>query len=191
MEKAEKIAVALAILLLFIGFASSFYSIKEKGIEGARTIFLFSFKGREEISMNDLMKEFGIDVSNKSILLENYNESRKYKWNEIKSANLKRDGIYNEIYFDEPYLIKIGNISIIIFENICKGEIELEKIINLSKVSEPEKHRYTIIGEDGYQQTVEWEDIKKGVLNEKRKVTFPHLPKKFWVKNVFKIEVVE
>ena len=63
-------------------------------------------------------------------------------------------------------------------------------IINLSGVEQPEKHEYTIIGADGHPQTVEWEDMKKGVLTKERRVIFENLPKKFWVKDVVKIEVI-
>lgn len=78
-----------------------------------------------------------------------------------------------------------------IFEKCSIGEeASLACIINLSGVEQPEKHEYTIIGADGHPQTVEWEDMKKGVLTKERRVIFENLPKKFWVKDVVKIEVI-
>jgi len=53
----------------------------------------------------------------------------------------------------------------------------------------PSCHEYTIKGKDGYQQTVEWDIMKTGVLSSIKKVYFPDTPKKFWVGDIVEIEV--
>lgn len=86
---------------------------------------------------------------------------------------------------------KIGTITI---HNSITNEsytgVPLHSIIQFAGVNEPEKHSYTIIGADGYQKTVSWDDMKGGVLIENSRVAFENLPKTFMVKNVVKIEVV-
>ena len=86
---------------------------------------------------------------------------------------------------------KIGTITI---HNSVTNEsytgVPLHSIIQFAGVNEPEKHSYTIIGADGYQKTVSWDDMKGGVLIENSRVAFENLPKTFMVKNVVKIEVV-
>jgi hypothetical protein len=67
----------------------------------------------------------------------------------------------------------------------------LENIITLAGVQEPESHTYVIHSSDSYQQTVEWEDMVGGIITEDRRMVLPGLPKKFWVRDVVKIEVVE
>jgi hypothetical protein len=51
-------------------------------------------------------------------------------------------------------------------------------------------HTYRIIGEDGYSQTVTWENMQNGLLTHEKKVVFSDLPKAFNVKNVVEIEVL-
>ena len=70
----------------------------------------------------------------------------------------------------------------------------LSDIINMSKIKNPEEHKYTIAGpgkEGGlYQKTVEWNDMKNGILTEDKRTIFPNLPRAFWIKDVIKIEVI-
>lgn len=66
----------------------------------------------------------------------------------------------------------------------------LSCILNLTKIGNPGEYRYTIIGADGYQKTVSWDDMKKGILTKEKRVIFPHLRKAYWVGDVVKIEVV-
>jgi hypothetical protein len=67
----------------------------------------------------------------------------------------------------------------------------LENIISAAGIQEPENQTYVIHSSDGYQQTVEWKDMAGGIITEDRRMVLPSLPKKFWVKDVVKIEVVE
>jgi len=65
----------------------------------------------------------------------------------------------------------------------------VESIINKIGIACPSCHNYTIIGKDGYQQTVEWEIMKTGVLTDLKRIYFPDTPKKFWVRDIIEIEV--
>lgn len=51
-------------------------------------------------------------------------------------------------------------------------------------------HKYTLTGEDGYQKTVTWDNMKNGLLTKDGRVVFSDLPKAFMVRNVVKIEAV-
>lgn len=138
MERAEKIAVSLAILLLSIGIVSAITLPEEK-------------MGEEK--MGDYI--------------------------EVNGEKLYMDEIFEKCI--ERQIEAMG-------ENYTG--ISLACIINLSNVGNPEEHEYSIIGADGYQKTVSWEDMKKGILTEKRRTIFPHLRKAFWVGDVIKIEVI-
>jgi len=67
--------------------------------------------------------------------------------------------------------------------------IALDDLMLKTGVSNPETHEYTIIASDGYQKTVQWENMKNGILTEDRKSIFSDLPKAFRIKDIVKIEV--
>lgn len=48
---------------------------------------------------------------------------------------------------------------------------------------------YTFKGKDGYQQTVTWEYLQKGVLTKENRIYFPDTSSFLWVKNIVEIEV--
>jgi len=54
----------------------------------------------------------------------------------------------------------------------------------------PKHQEFTIVGADGYQKTVEWENMKNGILTYEKMVVFSDLPKSFRVKEVVKIEAI-
>lgn len=70
-----------------------------------------------------------------------------------------------------------------------KVGISLEDLISKVGVGCPSCNDYTIKAKDGYQQTVEWDIMKTGVLTDMKKVYFPDTPKKFWVGDIIEIEV--
>ena len=69
--------------------------------------------------------------------------------------------------------------------------IALDDFIKKVGIPNHKDKKYTFVGADGYQKTVEWKDLENGILLKDRKVVFSHLPKQYWVKDVVKIEVVE
>ncbi|RLF29967.1 MAG: hypothetical protein DRN08_00265 [Thermoplasmata archaeon] len=77
-----------------------------------------------------------------------------------------------------------------IFESLNYSGIALDDLIVKTGVSCPECHDYIIIGGDGYQKTVKWENMKNGLLTPDRRVVFSDLPKAFRVRDVVKIEKI-
>jgi hypothetical protein len=75
-------------------------------------------------------------------------------------------------------------------DGIKKG-IPLDELINYTGEDCPSCFKYRIIGSDGYKQTVNWEDMKKGIFTINKEVIFPHLAHSFWVKDIIEIEVIK
>ena len=50
-------------------------------------------------------------------------------------------------------------------------------------------HNYVFKGGDGYQQTISWDLMQKGVLTENRKIYFPDTAHALWVQDIVEIEV--
>ncbi|MEF8879395.1 MAG: hypothetical protein V5A64_03275 [Candidatus Thermoplasmatota archaeon] len=71
-----------------------------------------------------------------------------------------------------------------------KTGIPLDEVIKYTGVNCPGCHKYIIKASDSYQQTVEWKNMKNGVLSkEDMRVYFPNLAHSFWIRNVVEIEV--
>lgn len=75
------------------------------------------------------------------------------------------------------------------FTDLNYSGIALDDLVVQTGVKNPEIHTYTIIGSDGYEKTVTWENMRNGVLTHNRMVVFSDLPKAFRVKDVVIIEV--
>jgi hypothetical protein len=109
-------------------------------------------------------------------------------------ANTEEDN-YNKIIISG----KIFDISLI-YNNIdeiqintddgIENGIPLDKLINYTGESCPSCFKYRLIGSDGYKQTVNWIDMKIGILTIDKKAIFPHLAHSFWVKDIIEIEVI-
>jgi hypothetical protein len=67
--------------------------------------------------------------------------------------------------------------------------IALDDLMRKTGVSNPEAHRYTLRGADGYEKTVTWENMQNGLLTKNRESYFSDLPKAFRVKDIVTIEV--
>ena len=68
--------------------------------------------------------------------------------------------------------------------------IALDDLMLKTGVSQPEQHRYSLKGSDGYEKTVTWENMKNGLLILYEQIlSFSDLPKAFRVKDVITIEV--
>ena len=70
-----------------------------------------------------------------------------------------------------------------------KTGIALNDIIIYSGVDCTQCHEYTIKAKDGYQQTVNWDILKTGILTDYKRVFFPDTAHSFWVRDVIEIEV--
>jgi hypothetical protein len=66
----------------------------------------------------------------------------------------------------------------------------LSDLLNSTEITDPQDHNFTIRASD-YEQEVTWDDMVNGILVKEDMMTFfPHLEKKYYVKNVIEIEVV-
>ena len=67
--------------------------------------------------------------------------------------------------------------------------IALDNLIVKTGVEDPETHEFIIIGADGYQKTVKWENMSNGLLTKDGESIFSDLPKAFIVKDIVEIKV--
>jgi hypothetical protein len=93
----------------------------------------------------------------------------------------------NEYSIDEIFFIA-SKMTIETSEGEKTGA-SLEDLVMKAGVGCPSCYGYTIKAKDNYQQTVEWNIMKTGVLSKEGKVYFPNTPKKFWVSDIVEIEV--
>ena len=70
-----------------------------------------------------------------------------------------------------------------------KTGVKLSGLLISTDISCPTCHTYTIKATDGYQQTVQWNDLENGVLTIQKRVYFRDLSYSFWVREVISIEV--
>ena len=75
------------------------------------------------------------------------------------------------------------------FSDLNFSGIALDDLIIKIGVDCPECYTYTIIADDGYQKTVNWENMQNGLLTEDKMSVFSDLAKAFRVKNIVEIEV--
>jgi hypothetical protein len=113
-----------------------------------------------------------------------------------KKTNENETTFFADGYLEvEDFLLHMDNIFSNCTGHICitdRGNysgVSLSCIINISNIHDPEIHDYTIIALDGYTKTVSWNDMKKGILTDKRYAVFSHLPRAYWITDVLKIEV--
>jgi len=67
--------------------------------------------------------------------------------------------------------------------------VALDDLMIKIGVPNPETHEYTIIAADSYQKTVNWENMKNGLLTEEVVSIFSDLPKSYRIRDIVKIEV--
>ena len=70
-----------------------------------------------------------------------------------------------------------------------KTGVQLSLLLLSTDLSCPTCHMYTLIASDGYQQTVTWNDIEKGVITMEKRAYFPDFAHSFWVRDIIEIEV--
>ncbi|MGA1872351.1 MAG: hypothetical protein ACMUHY_01645 [Thermoplasmatota archaeon] len=68
----------------------------------------------------------------------------------------------------------------------------LSDLINATSLANPQDRNYVITAGDGYQKEVTWDDMLMGLLldSEDHETFFPHLSKKYWIKDVVEISAV-
>lgn len=86
-------------------------------------------------------------------------------------------------------LFSIGVMRTIKTDEGEKTGIALDDLILKVGTGCPQCHEYTIKAKDRYQQTVNWNIMKTGILTDYGKVFFPDTAHAFWVRDVIEIEV--
>jgi len=108
----------------------------------------------------------------------------------VQSTNIDRDTIkINGQEYTIDQLFSMCEMRII---EIDKGEITgiaLDDLISKVGVGCPQCVKYTIKAKDKYQQTVDWDIMKTGILTDYSRVYFPDTAHSFWVRDVIEIEV--
>jgi hypothetical protein len=95
----------------------------------------------------------------------------------------------NQIEYTIDQLFFIGDTKTIQTVEGEKTGISMENLVIKIGVNNPSEKFYTLSGSDGYEQTVEWDIMRTGILTNEKAIFFPDTPKKFWVKDIINIEV--
>jgi len=92
----------------------------------------------------------------------------------------------------QPFDIFTSDIVMTDEENNTFEGILLSDLINATAVDDPWEFNFTIKAGDGFSVEVAWDDMLRGLLvNDDDHMTFfPHLTKKYRVKDIVEIEVV-
>ena len=76
-------------------------------------------------------------------------------------------------------------------ENNTLEGVYMSAVVNITLLENPGSYTYNLIGADGYNQTVTWDDMMNGILVEdEMKCYFPQLAKKFNISDIIEIEVI-
>lgn len=104
---------------------------------------------------------------------------------QLEQSTLKING--QDYTLDQLFLI--GEIRVIETDEGDKTGIALDDLISKVGVGCPQCQKYTIKAKDRYQQTVDWDIMKTGILTDYGRVYFPDTAHTFWVRDVIEIEV--
>ncbi len=105
--------------------------------------------------------------------------------NQIEKDTIKING--QDYTIDQ--LFSIGKIRVIETDEGVKTGISLDELMSTVGIGCTDCHKYTIKAKDGYQQTVDWDILKTGILTDYGKVYFPNTAHTLWVRDVIEIEV--
>jgi len=107
-----------------------------------------------------------------------------------QSTNLETILINHQSFEIQTLFERFSNTTIETDDGMKTG-ILLSEVLLSTNVNCPTRSSYTIKASDGYQQTVNWDDIQQGILTMEKRTYFPHLAHAFWVRDIVQIEVKE
>jgi hypothetical protein len=96
--------------------------------------------------------------------------------------------INNEIFQVDTIFNQFSNTTIVTDDGEKTG-VKLSLLLLSTDLPCPSCHMYTMKASDGYQQTVTWDDMEKGVLTMQKRTYFPDLAHSFWIRDIISIEV--
>lgn len=111
-----------------------------------------------------------------------------YATQPVIKVDLDNITIYNKEYTIEELF---STVEPRVFDSMNFSGIALDDLIIKAGVECPSCNSYTITGEDGYQKTVTWENMRNGLLTADKMTVFSDLPKAFRVRDVVEIGVIE
>ena len=86
-------------------------------------------------------------------------------------------------------IFNLANTRTIITDEGEKTGVALDDLIINTAGKCYSCNAYTFKSKDGYQQTVPWDYLQKGVLTEDNRIYFSDTAHSFWVKDIVEIEV--
>lgn len=104
---------------------------------------------------------------------------------EIDSETIK---INNQEYTINQ-IFAIANIRTISTDEGEKTGVALDDLILKTGSLCSSCNTYTFKAKDGYQQTVTWNYLQKGVLTRENRIYFSDTARSFWVRDIVEIEV--
>jgi len=106
----------------------------------------------------------------------------------VNASQIEKDSITinNQEYTIDQIFTIAESMSIETDEGVKTGVslIDLMKQVGISCTS---CNEYTFKAKDGYQQTVDFEILKKGILTQDSRVFFPNTAHALWVRDVVEI----
>ncbi|MGA1819911.1 MAG: hypothetical protein ACMUHU_02760 [Thermoplasmatota archaeon] len=91
----------------------------------------------------------------------------------------------------QPFDLFTENVLVVNETTEYEGVL-LSDLINATSLVDPQLHNFTLTASDDYEQEVTWDDMLKGILvnDEDHMTYFPHLSKKYQIKDIVEISVV-
>jgi len=108
----------------------------------------------------------------------------------VHASQIEKDSITinsQEYTIDQIFIIA-ESMSIETDEGVKSG-VSLMDLINQVGIGCISCNEYTFKAKDGYQQTVDFEILKTGILTDYSRVYFPNTAHALWVRDVVEIEV--
>jgi len=125
----------------------------------------------------------------------------KNKWIPIIAAIVLLVGIGTSVYAfiqqNNTGSIAIGGTTYAAKEIMGMGSertvedysgVALDELVINAGISQPETKEYTLVGSDGYQKTVTWDNMQNGLLTPDLMSVFSDLAKAFRVKDIVEIK---
>lgn len=104
---------------------------------------------------------------------------------EVDSKTIK---INNEKYTINQIFSLVNTRTIVTDEGEKTGVALDDLIIKTGSICSS-CNAYTFKSKDGYQQTVTWDYLEKGVLTQENRIYFSNSAHSFWVRDIVEIEV--
>jgi hypothetical protein len=99
--------------------------------------------------------------------------------------------IVNDIEYEWNVILSDFDKSDFTTDDGVQQGVLVSTIILDTGLENPESYDYKLIGIDGYQKDVTWDDVQNGFfVEEDHIIILPHMTRSFWVKDLVSIEVV-